>query len=39
MLLLFVPKFSSQQFAGVVGNLFQPLLQCLSVFFFNGPNA
>ena len=32
MLLLFVPKFSSQQLAGIVGNLSEPLFQCLMVF-------
>lgn len=32
MLLLFVPKFSSQEFAGVIGNLSEPLLQGLMLF-------
>ena len=33
MLLLFVPKLSSQQFTGVVGDLFEPLFQGLAMFF------
>ena len=33
MLLLFVPEFASQQFAGVVGNLSEPLFQRLALFF------
>ncbi len=31
MLLLFVPKFSAQQFAGVIGDLSEPLFQCLAM--------
>lgn len=37
MLLLFVPEFAPQQFAGFVGNLPQPLFKRLFLFAINLP--